>query len=53
LATISVETGLSEGLASRFVNAKGGLSLSAIDKIGECLNLRITARQRPRTRKGK
>jgi len=38
---ISQETGIAEGQLSRFVHGKGGLSLSAIDRICDCLNLKL------------
>ena len=38
---IAKETGLTEAGLSRFVNGICGLSLDSIDKIGECLGLRI------------
>ena len=40
---IAKETGLTEAGLSRFVNDVAGLSLDSIDKIGECLGLRIVA----------
>ena len=50
---ISQETGIAEASLSRFMNGKGGLSMRALDKIGECLGLEITTRQMPRKRKGR
>jgi len=44
---IAKETGLTEAGLSRFVNHVAGLSLDSIDKIGECLGLRIVAESKP------
>jgi transcriptional regulator with XRE-family HTH domain len=38
---ISKETQIAEGQLSRFVHGKAGLSLSAIDRICDCLNLKL------------
>jgi len=38
---ISQETGISEATLSRFATGRGGLSMAAMDKIGELLNLEI------------
>ena len=46
------ETGISQEVLSRFVNMKGGLSMRAVDKIGEYLGLKITFERRPRKQKG-
>ena len=40
---ISKETGISEGQLSRFMHGQVGLSLSAIDRLCECLGLRLAA----------
>ena len=40
---ISRQTGIAESILSRFVNHGAGLSLANIDKLGECLGLRIVA----------
>jgi len=42
---ICKETGISEGQLSRFVHGKVGLSLSSIDRLCECLELRLAATQ--------
>lgn len=44
---IAKETGLTEAGLSRFVNGVSGLSLDSIDKIGECLGLRIVSNTKP------
>jgi len=50
---LAKETGLTEAGLSRFVNHVTGLSLESIDKIGECLDLKITPRKPTPTKKGK
>jgi plasmid maintenance system antidote protein VapI len=50
---IAKETGVNEAGLSRFVNHVAGLSLDSIDKIGECLDLEITARNPAPKRKGR
>ena len=43
---ISMETGIPQGQLSRFMHDKGGLSLRSVDRLCECLGLKITARKR-------
>ncbi len=43
---ISMETGIPQGQLSRFMHSKGGLSLRSVDRLCECLGLKITARKR-------
>jgi len=50
---IAKETGLDEGLLSRFVHGKSGLSIPSIDKLCECLGLEIRQVRRPRATKGR
>ena len=50
---ISKQTGITEAGLSRFVNRVSGISLDTIDKIGECLALEITTRQKSGNKKGK
>jgi hypothetical protein len=40
---ISKETGIGQDTLSLFVNGKRGLSMEVMDKLGECLGLRIVA----------
>ena len=40
---ISKQTGISEGQLSRFMHGQVGLSLSAIDRLCECLRLQLAA----------
>jgi hypothetical protein len=40
---ISKETGIGQDTLSLFVNGKRGLSMEAIDRIGECLMLKIVS----------
>jgi hypothetical protein len=39
---ISQETGIAESILSRFVNKGAGLSMESIDKLCDCLGLRLT-----------
>jgi transcriptional regulator with XRE-family HTH domain len=50
---IAKETGLDEGLLSRFVHGKSGLSVSSIDKLCECLGLELRPFERTRAKKGR
>ena len=43
---ISMETGIPQGQLSRFMHDKGGLSLRSVDRLCECLGLKITAQNR-------
>jgi antitoxin component HigA of HigAB toxin-antitoxin module len=45
-------TGVDKSALSRFVNGERGLSMEAMDAIGQCLGLRIVA-DKPKTKKGK
>ena len=38
---ISLETGISESILSRFVNRRAGLSLANIDVLCECIGVRL------------
>ena len=48
---ISKRTGIAQSILSRFVNQGAGLSLDSIDKLWECLGLRLGA-EKPK-RKGR
>jgi transcriptional regulator with XRE-family HTH domain len=50
---ISQETGIDQAALSRFVHGHVGLSLDAIDRISECLQLTITMGRKPDHKKGK
>lgn len=51
---ISKEIGLAESTLSRFMGRKGGLSLDALDRLGEYLRLTVVAAsQRGNGRKGR
>jgi len=43
---IAKETGLDEGLLSRFVHRKSGLSMESIDLVSECLGLELVERRK-------
>jgi len=49
---IALETEIDEGTVSRFMAGKAGLSMKALDRLGEYLGLDITVRPKSRT-KGK
>ena len=40
---ISRRTGIAQSILSRFINHGAGLSLENIDKLGDCLGLRIVS----------
>ena len=42
---IAQETGIDEGTVSRFMAGKAGLSMKALDKLGEYLGLELTQRE--------
>jgi DNA-binding phage protein len=43
---ISKETGIAQSILSRFVNEGAGVSMESIDKLVECLGLRLVADER-------
>ena len=45
---ISQETGISQSMLSRFVSGERGLTSTAIDTLGEYLDLELTKRKRRR-----
>jgi hypothetical protein len=49
---IGKETGIDESILSRFVNQGTGLSMESIDKLSQCLGLRLVA-DVPRKKKSK
>ena len=48
---ISQETGIDESALSKFYNGQRGINTDTVDKLGECLGLRIVA-EKPK-RKGR
>jgi DNA-binding phage protein len=44
---ISQKTGINQSVLSRFMNQGGGLSLDSIDKLCECLGLRLVSDDKP------
>ena len=52
LGDLARATGVDKSALSRFVNGERGLSMEAMDAIGQCLGLRIVAED-PKTKKGK
>jgi plasmid maintenance system antidote protein VapI len=45
LGTLARETGIDKSALSRFVNGERGLSMKAIDALGDCLGLEIKRRK--------
>ena len=43
---ISLETGISESILSRFVNRGAGLSLANVDKLCECIGVELVLKAR-------
>jgi len=50
---LAAESGIDESTISRFLNGKGGLSIEGLDRIADCLGLRLVVPRRSRQRKGK
>lgn len=48
---ISKRTGIAQSILSRFLNQGAGLSLESIDKVCECLGLRLTAEESTKNQK--
>ena len=44
---ISKETGIDESSMAKFYNGHRGLSMEALNALGECLKLKIVSRRRP------
>jgi len=49
---IAQETGVSEATLSKFYLGKRGLSMEALNALGECLELEITMRRKPTKKEG-
>lgn len=45
---LSMETGIAESVLSRFINHGSGLSLANIDKLCECVGVRLTQDAKPK-----
>lgn len=50
---ISKQTGIAQSILSRFVNEGAGLSMESVDKLCECLGLRLVADDPPKKQKGR
>ena len=50
---ISKKTGIAQSVLSRFVHQGNGLSMDSIDKLCECLGLRLVTDEKPKRKKGK
>jgi transcriptional regulator with XRE-family HTH domain len=49
---IAKETGISEATLSKFYLGQRGLSMEALNALGECLELTIIMRRKPHKKKG-
>ncbi|MSR59845.1 MAG: XRE family transcriptional regulator, partial [Planctomycetaceae bacterium] len=49
---IAKETGIDESALAKFYNGHRGLSMKALNALGECLQLTITMRRKPSKSKG-
>ena len=50
---ISKRTGIAQSILSRFVNQGAGLSMESINKLCECLRLRLVVEDRRKKKKGR
>ena len=50
---IAKETGLSQAALSRFIHHVANLSLDSIDKVGECIGLRLVVDPKPDVKRTK
>ena len=50
---IGKQTGIAQSILSRFVNQGAGLSMDSVDKLCECLGLRLVADAPSEKRKGR
>jgi hypothetical protein len=50
---ISKRTGIAQSILSRFVNQGVGLSMDSIDKLWECLGLRLVSEGKAKRKKGR
>ncbi len=50
---ISKRTGIAQSILSRFIKQGAGLSMDSVDKLCECLGLRLVSKGIPSKRKGK
>ena len=53
LGQITRDTGIDKSALSRFVNGERGVSMEAMDKLGEYLGLRIVKATKSRAKKGR
>ena len=49
---ISKRTGIDEGTLSRFIYGERGLSMKALDRLGDALGLKVSMRRKPKSTKG-
>jgi hypothetical protein len=47
---ISMETGISESILSRFINRGAGLSLANVDKLCDCIGAELVIKSKPARR---
>jgi hypothetical protein len=50
---ISLQTGIAQSILSRFMNQGAGLSMESVDKLVECLDLKLVPRKTPSSKKRK
>ena len=50
---ISKRTGIAQSVLSRFAHHGAGLSMESVDRLCECLGLRLVAEEKPKRKKGK
>jgi len=50
---ISKQTGIAQSILSRFVNQGAGLSMDSVDKLCQCLGLRLAAEGKAPRKKGR
>ncbi len=48
---ISKRTGIAQSILSRFVNQGAGLSMVSVDKLCDCLGLRLVAQGKPKRKR--
>ena len=52
-AQIARETGVDEATLCRFVQGRHGLLMETLDRVAECIGLRVVLEKGPKTKKGR